>query len=301
MHLSSPSNPGAIINSLRDRIQQCTQAALTCGALEPIETNHTFVEEGGQQFLVRILANVTRKVEVTQTRRQKDPNFNPFLPYDPALCVGELSPTHVCLLNKFNVVDDHILLVTRAFESQRNWLTLADFEALAYGLTQIDGLGFYNGGEAAGASQPHKHLQLVPFPLLPDGAPLPIEQAIAPLPLKAPTLNPIPHLPFRHALIKLPENRNAVQLQAAYHQALIAVGLVDSAAAVQGEQTGAYNLLVTRRWLFLVPRQQDECEGISVNSLGFAGTLFVKNAEQQARLAAIGPMELLKNVAIALD
>lgn len=288
------------MNSLRDRIQQCAQAALTCGALQPIETHYTFVEQGGLRFLVRILANVTRKVEVTKARRQKDPNFNPFLPYDPALCVGEVSPTHVCLLNKFNVVDDHILFVTREFESQTWWLTLPDFEALAYGLKQIDGLGFYNGGTAAGASQSHKHLQLVPFPLLPDGVPLVIEHAIALLPPTAPHLNPIIYFSFQHALIPLP-NFEAATLQAAYQQALMTMGLVSMTAAMHGEQTGAYNLLVTRRWLLLVPRQQDEYEGISVNSLGFAGTLFVKNAEQQAQLAAIGPLELLRNVAIALD
>ena len=41
----------------------------------------------------------------------------------------------------------------------------ADFDALARGLAAIDGLAFYNGGTVAGASQPHKHLQLVPVPL----------------------------------------------------------------------------------------------------------------------------------------
>lgn len=54
---------------------------------------------------------------------------NPFLPYDEALWVGHLSDTHTLLLNKFNVVQHHLLVVTRQFESQLDWLTEADFEA----------------------------------------------------------------------------------------------------------------------------------------------------------------------------
>lgn len=289
---------GDMATGLLTQVRQRTQAALTCGALQPIETHHTFIEQNGIRFLLRILANVERKVTATRARRQQNPDFNPFLPYDPALWVCDLSATHVCLLNKFNVVADHILIVTRAFEPQTHWLTSADFEALAFGLNQIEGLGFYNGGTAAGASQPHKHLQLVPFPLLPNGEPAPIAAAIAALPNTAPVLNPLPQLPFCHALVPLPPQLDGTILHSAYQQALMAVQLITTATVLVGMQTGAYNLLVTRRWLLLVPRQQDEWDGISVNALGFAGTLFVKNTQQQAQLVEFGPLALLKAVAL---
>jgi ATP adenylyltransferase len=48
------------------------------------------------------------------------------------------------------VVDHHILIVTRAFEDQDTWLTLADFEALAICMAEIDGLAFFNGGRWRG-------------------------------------------------------------------------------------------------------------------------------------------------------
>ena len=104
---------------------------------------------------------------------------NPFLPYDPELYVGDLPPAHVCLLNKFNVVDHHLLIVTREFEHQETALTPADFAAMWSCLQQIDGLAFYNSGTVAGASQPHKHLQLVPLPLLEQGPRIPVESAVA--------------------------------------------------------------------------------------------------------------------------
>jgi ATP adenylyltransferase len=82
-------------------------------------------------------------------------------------------------LNKFNIIDHHLLIVTRTFKEQETWLTLQDFEAMWACLNEIDGLVFYNGGKTAGASQRHKHLQLVPLPLVEEGLKIPIEPAIA--------------------------------------------------------------------------------------------------------------------------
>ena len=62
--------------------------------------------------------------------------------------VADISATHVCLLNKFTVIPDHLLLVTRAFEEQEDRLNLADFAALAACLSEFAGLGFYNAGTA---------------------------------------------------------------------------------------------------------------------------------------------------------
>ena len=105
---------------------------------------------------------------------------SPFLPpYDPALLVGAITPTHVCLLNKYNVVDRHLLIVTREYEEQESALTAEDLAAARICLGAIDGLAFYNSAAAAGASQSHKHLQLVPFPLGPSGERFPLDRALA--------------------------------------------------------------------------------------------------------------------------
>ena len=54
---------------------------------------------------------------------------NPFLPYDEILWVAHLSSTHTLLLNKFNVVAHHTLVVTRKFERQEEQLSAQDLEA----------------------------------------------------------------------------------------------------------------------------------------------------------------------------
>lgn len=106
-------------------------------------------------------------------QRTSPPN-NPFLPYDPAMWVCDLSPTHTLLLNKFNLVDHHVLVVTRAYQQQEAMLTHEDWAATHSVLhaMQPGGLAFFNAGPLSGASQPHKHVQVVPLPLAdgPDAA-----------------------------------------------------------------------------------------------------------------------------------
>jgi len=86
---------------------------------------------------------------------------------------------------------------------------------------------------------------------------------------------------------------------------LAACGLREESANDDGRaandperQRGPYNLLVTRRWMLLVPRTQEHFGSISVNALGFAGSLFARDATETDALRAAGPMSALKAVAV---
>ena len=171
----------------------------------PIATGFEFVEDGGVQFFVRVLANIQRKSDQRAAEERSAAAgrpFNPFLPYEQALFVADVSETHVAILNKFNVVDHHLLIVTREFEEQRALLTLRDFEAWWRCMGEYESLGFYNGGAEAGASQPHKHLQLVPLPLAPQGPPVPIAPLIAGV-RGAAGAGTIPGFDFVHSFARL--------------------------------------------------------------------------------------------------
>lgn len=289
--------------TLWEKIVWCTEQALACGALQPIPTQSTVIDQAGISFLVRILENLARK---ETAKRQQDrqaalgKDFNPFLPYDPDLFVADCSETHLYLLNKYNVVAHHLLIVTRHFVDQETRLTREDFTALWLALTEIDGLGFYNSGRVAGASQRHKHLQVVPLPLS-AAERVPIEAAFT----LADWQNPIVRsavLPFRHAAMPLSWNPDA-SLQAVVEQTLTAYETLMTdlnLLSPDSQLLGAYNLLITRQWMLIIPRQQEQFETISVNSLGFAGTLFVRDAVQLERLQTIGPLTLLQQVAVPL-
>ncbi|MEB3308645.1 MAG: phosphorylase [Snowella sp.] len=291
--------------SLWQRVKAQTQSAIICGALHPIPTQYEFLAVQDIEFLIRILVNLKRKEEAQKKQEEfnkknsKAQPKNPFLPYEKDLFVSDLTDTHLCLLNKFNAVEHHLLMITRDFEAQENALTLADFLAVAVTLAEIDGLVFYNSGKTAGASQPHKHLQLVPLPLVPDTLPLPlspwIENAIA-----QPEITEISQLPFLHSLTSYQNlDWNAPETVAqtfldAYQQLLKTVELTHKSP----EKPDPYNLLMTREWMMVIPRSQDSYQGISINSLGFAGALLVRNGEQMEQLKQIGPLALLQNVGI---
>ncbi|MEM9906597.1 MAG: phosphorylase [Cyanobacteria bacterium P01_D01_bin.44] len=288
--------------TLQVKLEAQTQYALTTGALRSIATNYQFVEQDGIAFLVRILANLARKDAAKKVQKQQEEStgkaFNPFLPYEEDLYVTDISETHLCLLNKFNVVDHHLLIITRAFEAQETWLTLADFEALWKCMTEVDGFFFYNAGTVAGASQRHKHLQMVPLPMVNGASSVPMEIAVQSARFKDGIGRADPLL-FEHAIAPLNLSEGSQSLLTTYQALLKSVSIHTQALGGkqwQGEQTAAYNLLGTRNWMMVVPRSQESYQAISVNSLGFAGSLLVKNAEKLSQLKEIGPMRLLEKV-----
>lgn len=288
------------------KILEKTKQARKTGALLSIQTDYHYVEEAGIRFFVRVLTSLARKDEAG---RQQDrqaaggKRVNPFLPYEDNLFVSDLSESHVAVLNKFNVVDHHLLIITRFFEDQETLLTLKDFEALWKCLAEYPGLGFYNGGAAAGASQPHKHLQVVPLPLAPEGPRIPVEPLFgAGEPGGAPgTVGALPFLHVYHRFGRGTAGSAPAEAERAftlYAEMLETIGMSTPSPDSQVKQSGPYCLLVTREWMLLVPRSQEFFEGISVNSLGFAGALLVRNAEQLERVKEKGPLTVLKAVSI---
>ncbi|RDU98613.1 ATP adenylyltransferase family protein [Trinickia dinghuensis] len=275
-----------------------TAHALACGALRPIETVQTTLDDGGIRFVVRQVSSLAAKPVQDSPVRQSV--ADPFLPHDPDLFVADVSPTHFALLNKFNVIDHHLLVVTRAFEPQEALLDLDDFTALFACLAQFDGLGFYNGGREAGASQAHKHLQIVPLSLGDAAQALPIDALIEAATFTE-KVGRLPGLPFEHAFTRLtpgsPE-QVAVQALERYRLLLEAVGLGSMDVGGREHQSAPYNLLATPKWMLLVPRSAEKADDIAVNSLGFAGSLFVRDAQRLDAVRRIGPMTILRRVTL---
>lgn len=289
--------PGA----LEPAIAACEQAALASGALEPIGTEVTVQDDGGVRCIVRIATGLARKAAAGTAAPAAAGARNPFLPYDAAMFVASVTPTHVALLNKYPVQRRHLLLVTRTFVPQEALLDADDWLALTACLGQIDGLGFYNGGTVAGASQPHKHLQLVPLPLAEGVDGVPIEPLLACAPA-GDAVAPVPALPCAAFCARLDPTTLGDPIAAAtlldrrYRDLIAAAGIGVREVAGRLHQASPYNLLVTRRWMLLVPRRR-ECFGpISLNALAFAGALFVRDPVEAALVRRTGLQAMLREV-----
>lgn len=283
-------------------IDEVSEKALVGGSLLPINTVSEYVRDNDIRFVVRILSNLVRKDE-DRLKRAQEKRGDPFLPYEKELFIAEISPTHIALLNKFNVMDRHLLIVTREFEDQENLLNPADFSALWRCMTEYDAVGFYNGGEAAGASQAHKHLQIVPLPLADQGPAVPIQPLVDEV-KETGMITQLRSFNFRHCFTRfkqggagLPESP-VEQSYTLYQMMLKEMGMSVPHNDEIVRQSGPYCLVVTRQWMLLVPRTKEFYGEISVNSLGFTGCLLVRKPEHLELVKKTGPLELLKLVSV---
>lgn len=238
-----------------------------------------------------------RKKEENDALHRQPALSNPFLPHDPKVQVTGLIeyPNHVVLLNKFSLLPSHLLVITRHYEAQTDRLTSANFGATLETMRlfgsdgedkdvdkdddkdddysdgqAVDWLAFYNSGAAAGASQHHRHFQAVPFPA---ATPIPIEAAL-PQPSGHGTVGPYSH--FHHHFYRFTDTERSTCLLEACHR--------EYEAAMLGMPAGteAYNILLTTRWLLVVPRRMDPSTGAGpqMNALAFAGCLMVRSEEE---------------------
>ena len=274
---------------LWERIVSVSERALREGALVSLPTEEEVMADGGIPFVVHTSRLPERKARAK--REQRAQGSNPFLPPDPELVVGSLPTGHVAVLNKFNVLDHHLLIVTGGFEAQDELLTVADLGALLTCMAEVEGLGFYNGGRVAGASQDHKHLQLAPLPLGPGPLPVPLD-AVIPDDLPPGRIATVAALPFAHALVPLDgagiAGLGADDAHRIYRRACAAVGVVD--------RNRPYNMLLTRSWMLVVPRSRERWQGVSINALGFAGSFLVRSRGERDELRIAGPVRVLASV-----
>lgn len=287
---------------LLQHIKRATQMGVDTGALAPISTTHTTHIERGIPFQLRVLKQLQRKdaaraIQVAN-KECKRPVRNPFLPYETDLFVADITPSYVGVLNKFNVVPHHILLITRTFVPQTQTLQIDDMQAVAHCLCDLESLMFYNGGEAAGASQPHKHLQWLPLPLAEGPFATPLDTHIQALPNDR-NVQSLPPFSFAHGIRRFSYsdvvNDMKEILYTAYTDLLRHFSMDPDAQS----PIYPYNLIATRTWMMLVPRSQEFYGSISVNALGFVGGLLARTEHDRETIEQEGPLHILQRVSFS--
>ncbi len=128
------------------------------------------------------------------------------LPAGPAAAPAHTG--HALVLNKFPVHEGHMVIVSKQFRSQSAPMSLEDVTALwawcvvlsalpppppilpsnpplrpptsplSRSVVAVDGLGFYNGGFRSGASQPRRHMQVLPLGSLTEAYPSTLRGAL---------------------------------------------------------------------------------------------------------------------------
>ena len=274
-------------SELLQKAIEVTVAATASGALVPLDTSLThLMGDGGSRFELRHLLSATPK-----HLRASGPKPNPFLPWDQRLEVDRIGESHVVILNKYPVQTTHMLLITKDWQPQTGWLSMEDWRSLARVDAMTTGLWFFNSGPDAGASQPHRHLQLLPrsagericaredwFQRCAEGTTTSAQD---------PLLHSAQVAPIRSTL-------TAETLHQLYLALAADLGL--GHPTTDDCPRGAYNLLLSRQWMAMVRRRREGIRGFSVNALGFAGSLLSTEASDRPWIQRSGPEALLQAV-----
>jgi len=265
------------------RAVEVSSQALAGGALIPLETRQIEQPEIAPFLLRELLSRPPRHLQ------PEGPKPNPFLPWDQPLEVGKIGDDHVLILNKYPVQAGHLLVITRGWQPQSGWLDARDWASVAMVGADTGGLWFFNSGATAGASQPHRHLQLLPRS---EGEP---SCPLAPL-LKAQLQGASPPWPWFYRLSRRLDPIHGGDLDALYAAHCEALGL--GRRGTDAAPRHPYNVLFDDDWFLTVRRQREHGAGFSLNALGFAGYLLCTERSDLDWLERNGPWALLASVTI---
>lgn len=261
---------------------EVSRRALEAGALVPLATR-VVAEPALEPFRLRELTGLPPR-----HLRSAGPRPNPFLPWDRPLEVDRLASGHVLLLNKYPVQEAHLLVITPDWQPQSGWLRPLDWQAVAQVMADTGGLWFFNSSATAGASQPHRHLQLLPRHAEQPSCPL------APLLLQQ-LAGEQPPWPWAYRLSRRRDPLGGSDLAGLYATHCRDLGLGDPTQS--DAPLHAYNLLFDDTWFLTVRREREHQAGFSINGLGFAGFLLSTAGSDRDWLLRHGPWVLLEAVA----
>jgi ATP adenylyltransferase len=270
------------------------------------------------QFQLRYCPALAKKPKPSSTEsgdgnsnRKADPFENP-APELLITAVPKKDPSHNLVLNKYPVIPNHSIIATRTAKPQTDVLeeddlaiTHACLRAWSEGSRQDSPrrlFAFFNSGEHSGASQPHRHLQFLPFEDMAgpstdsEGWALLVDKMNHDFPEKPPFLHN-PAIPFRHYALRIPLRSSSRELHQTYltlySTAVEAVREFNSEPLTQDTSETkdpaaaaiSYNLAMTEDVMAICPRRSEAAavpssEGkgsVAVNGTILAGTLMVKD------------------------
>ncbi|KAF2077320.1 hypothetical protein CYY_001386 [Polysphondylium violaceum] len=350
--------------ALWDKIKKVSERATQIGAIEKIESSPLFINENGIKFMVSVAKSLLKRPfnfqksisteNISSLSNSNNINnspkeilqppkkfIDPFLPCDKDLFVQELCGTHNLVLNKFNVSNYHSIIATKEYEKQTDPLNRYDFKAIWECIIDCNMLCFFNCGPSSGASQPHKHVQLLVTPFHTceekdltckleqlqqqqlsdidnDYLKCPIESIIKLYNEPKETIFQVEQLPFKNACIyyqtdklkSMDKDQISIYFEHHYRSLLNHLNLnsdQDNSSSnninnIYEDTTTdfkSYNFIMTKEWMFMIPRSCYQAKGISINSVGFTGAILVRKEEELDTIKSYGIMNILKDVSFS--
>ena len=233
---------------------------------------------------------IIRKLDTLNFNKERiyGPKQNPFCPWDKILEIDKIDDDHQLILNKYPVQKGHILLITNNWKPQNGWLDINDWKAIQKVNKDTSGLWFFNSSPIAGASQPHRHFQLLRRSK--DDISCPREKWFLEMKLDKDRDSKLKKNIF---VSKFNFLENSITLYELYLELCKKLSLGDPISDLKPRHP--YNLLITNKWIAIIKRSNDHIHGFSINGLGFAGYLLVTEKSDINYLKKFGPEKLLES------
>jgi ATP adenylyltransferase/5',5'''-P-1,P-4-tetraphosphate phosphorylase II len=210
--------------------------------------------------------------------------------FDPKLTVSKIHDTHVLVLNRFAVYRPQYLIIT--LDSFRRQTENLDKTDLATAWTVLQGLPdehfiMFNCGSEAGCSRLHKHLQVIPcsedFPLFPD------QDELDP--------SEVPFQYFIHRVDSTKEE-TAEDMLATYEDLRQQAFQAWQSAMGTTKDYFPHNMMLTKRWMMVVPRRRSAFQGASANAAGMMGLVWVTSQDQADKWTEARPTKVLEELGV---
>ena len=266
-----------------EKALQKTTISINSKSLFPLKTiDITKKLYKGNDFIIR-------ELDITKFKKNTfiGPKINPFKPWENILEIDSIGCDHKLILNKYPVQLGHILLITNEWKEQNGWIDIKDWEAIKEVNKDTTGLWFFNSGPLAGASQPHRHIQLLRRD--PSEITCPRENWILDF-----SNENYKNKSFCKNLIikKFSKSFNEENIYKIYKDLSFKLGLGEP--KIDKRPRYPYNMIFTNKWMVLIKRKTDNLFGISINALGFAGYILVTKKSDIDYLKKFGPEKLLE-------
>ncbi len=261
-----------------------TTVSINKNSLHPLETEvvtKDFYKKN--DFIIRKLDTSKFKKKICYGPKQ-----NPFNPWEKILEIEKIGNFHQLILNKYPVQKGHLLLITNSWKPQNGWLDIKDWIAIKKVNKNTSGLWFFNSSPIAGASQPHRHIQLLRRSY--GEVTCPREKWF----LDLETIND-KKTKLKKSIVVSNFNflENSTHIYNLYLELSQKIGLGDP---INDEKPRyPYNILITNNWIAIIRRKFDHLHGYSINGLGFAGYLLITDKSDINYLNKFGPEKLLEN------
>ncbi len=269
-----------------EKANKVRSIALNNASLVPLQTLNIDDYFNFSDFEIRRLLSEKPK----HLKRIKSTN-NPFMPWEDDLYIDTIHNKHVLILNKYPVQKSHMLLITKDWFPQNGWLNKNDWEAITLVNKDTTGLWFFNSCSEAGASQKHRHIQLLPRNKMDRVCPR--DKWILEFLCNGKSDNE----KFNRNIFAYSINDSRISANYLYNIYVeLSMKLGIGNPIYNTIPLKPYNILLSNKWMVIITRSVEKSYGFSINALGFAGYLLATEESNLLFIKERGAESLLEEV-----